>query len=845
MNRFARVALVVSVILALLIVVMAIALVIVVRRPFPQRSGTIVMDTPDSCTAEETAADENTGVLCEQLQLHGLQDEVHIYRDEYGVPHIYAQNQDDLFFAQGYVHAQDRFWQMEFWRHVGAGRISEIAGGATVETDKFIRTLGWNRMAAEHLAYLEEEAPELLTILEAYSAGVNAYILQNEGQLSLNQTVLSLVNEPWEIEPWTPINTLTWGIVMSYDLDGNWEAELERAELMKIIGQAQTETLLPDYPYDDRPVIAALDELSGNATAEQRDAAVQWDKVNIDIIGEVPANGFALGRGDYVGSNNWVISGEHTATGMPLLANDPHLGIQMPSIWYEIGLHAPGWEVVGFSFAGAPGVVIGHNAHFAWGVTTANPDVQDLYIEKINPNNPNQYEFMGEWREMEIIEEVIRVNGGEDVVMPVRLTHHGPIINEVVDGQSDVLALRWTAQEPVRIFRAIAEMNQADSYEAFREAARYWDIAAQNLVYADVEGNIAYQLPGLIPIRQNGDGRIPVPGWTGEYEWEGWIPYEELPALFNPEAGYIVSANNAVTDKAYPYLLSFDYSDGDRAQRIVTLIEEAIAVGDVTADDFARIQFDSHSLLGESYIPLFAGLSSDDPQVQAAIERLRGWNLQARRDSVPAALFEIFYMHLVQNVLADEVGAENVSKAYRTSFFHDLAGQEAASWWDDSTTAATETRTDILLRSLADTIAWFEENVGGDMNDWTWGRIHQATFTSNPLGQSGVRPIEAMVNRGPFPTDGGRSIINANSWNWENPAAVTGHVSMRMIADLSDFDASRSVNTTGQSGHPYHRHYDDQIELWLNGQYRPMLFSQEAVEGAAVDHLVLQPASSE
>jgi penicillin amidase len=801
-------------------------------------------------------AEAATAALCEQFQLHGLQAEVQIYRDQWGVPHIYAQNQDDLFFAQGYVHAQDRFWQMEFWRHVGAGRISEIAGAATLDTDRFIRTLGWNRMAAEHLAYLETEAPELLSILEAYSAGVNAYILQNEGQLSINQTILGLVNGPWEIEPWTPYNTLTWGLVMSYDLGGNWEAELARADLIKEVGQATTETLLPGYPFERRPVIAPSDIVtnhSSNDIAHSSSALspchhvtlppcqVNWQRLNTDIIGAIPPDGFVLGTGEFTGSNNWVIGGEHTATGMPLLGNDPHLGIQMPSIWYQMGLHAPGWNVSGFSFAGAPGIIIGHNNRIAWGVTNLDPDVQDLFIEKINPNNANQYEFMGEWQEMEVIEEVIKVNGGEDVVLPVRITRHGPIINEVVDGQSDVLAFRWAAEEPNQIFRSIVGINQAQNYEAFREAARFWDIPAQNLVYADVEGNIAYQMPGLVPIRLAGDGMVPVPGWTGEYEWDGWVPFEELPALLNPEAGYIVTANNAVVDEEYPYLLSTDWSDGDRARRMTEMIEEAIANGEVTAATAAQIQFDSKSLLAESYVPLFTGLSSSDPQVQAAIERLRGWDLQERRDSVPAALFEIFYMHLVRNVLADEVGEANVSKAYSAVFFHDLANQERASWWDDSTTAATESRSDILLRSMAETIGWFEENLGGEMNDWAWGRIHQATFSSNPLGQSGVGPIEAMVNRGPFPADGGRSIVNANAWSWDNPAAVTGHVSMRMIVDLSDFDASQAVNTTGQSGHPYHPHYDDMIELWLNGQYYPMWFSQEAVEAAAVDHLILQP----
>ena len=820
MSRIIRISLIIAGLAVLAAVIIGtVWLAVTVRRPFPTTAGS--------------------------LSVPGLQDEVHIYRDEWGIPHIYAQNEHDLFFAQGYVHAQDRFWQMEFWRHVGQGRISEIAGEATLDSDKFIRTMGWNRLAQQTLTYIEEESPEYSAILTSYSAGVNAYIDANRDSLSLNQTILGLVNEPWEIEPWTPLNTLTWGMVMANDLSGNWNDELRRAQLINEMGEATVASLLPPYPHGERPVIVpteAMDnELPEAETSLNLDTAVDWSRVNTDIIGAVPENGFALGGGAAVGSNSWAVNGDHTATGMPLLANDPHLGIQMPSIWYEVGLHAPGWNVAGFSFAGVPGVIIGHNEHIAWGFTNVGPDVQDLYIEKINPSNPLQYEFMGEWQDMDVIEEVIKINGAEDVVLEVRLTQHGPIINEVIDGQSDVLAMKWTAQEPTRVFLSITLLNQAENYDDFREALRFFDVPAQNVVYADVEGNIAYQMPGRIPIRQNGDGLVPVPGWTGEYEWEDWIPYEQLPAVLNPEQGYIVTANNAVVDPEYPYLIARDWNNGDRAQRITELIEEAIDSGNVSADTFARIQFDNHSLLAADYIPLFAGLSSDDNQVQAAIERLRGWDLREHRDSVPAALFEIFFTHLIDNVLADEVGEDNVLDAANIIFFHDLAGQPDARWWDDARTDGRETREDILLRALTDAIDWFEENVGGDMNDWTWGSIHTATFVSAPLGQSGVGPIESVVNRGPFPADGGQHIVNANSWDRSDPAAVTGHPSMRMIVDMSDFDASRGIHSTGQSGHPFHQHYDDMIELWLNGEYHSWHFSQEAVEAAAVNHLVLQP----
>jgi penicillin amidase len=352
-------------------------------------------------------------------------------------------------------------------------------------------------------------------------------------------------------------------------------------------------------------------------------------------------------------------------------------------------------------------------------------------------------------------------------------------------------------------------------------------------------------MPGRIPIRAQGDGSIPVPGWTGEYEWEGWIPYDELPRAYNPEKGYIVTANNAVIDESYPYLLSTGWANGDRAHRIVEMIETVLAERPISADDFARIQFDSKSLLAESYLPLLDGVQSGDAKLQAVVERLRGWDMQERRDSVPAALFEIFFMHLARNTIGDEVGeleGGRTDAAVSYVFFHDLAGQPDAAWWDDISTDAEETQIDIVVRSLQQTVAWFEENVGDDMQTWTWGELHTATFVSNPLGASNIALLKTLVNRGPFPADGGSSIVNAAGWRWAKPAEIVSIASMRMIVDMSDMDASRVVIPTGQSGHPFHPHYEDLIPLWLDGEYQELWFSQEAVEAAAVDELILQPS---
>ncbi|MBE2224253.1 MAG: penicillin acylase family protein [Anaerolineae bacterium] len=824
MNRLARIGLILIGILLVFVLVIVVSGSYAVKRPFPVTKGS--------------------------HNLNGLQDEVTVYRDSFGIPHIYANNQADLFFAQGYVTAQDRFWQMEFWRHIGMGRISEIAGEATIGQDKFIRTMGWNRMAQDYIDYYEQEAPEFMDVLDAYSAGVNAYIDENRDNLPLQIQILGLVNEPWEIEPWQPVHTVAWGIVMADNLSGNWSEELTRARLYQELDQETVDVLWPGYPYENRPVIAPTEDqvnLQARVKAPVDFANnIDWQTVNTTLVGQPPTTALASGYDPNIGSNNWVISGDHTDTGMPLLANDPHLSVQMPAIWYEIGLHAPDFNVRGFSFAGVPGVIIGHNEHIAWGVTNVGPDTQDLYIEKRNPDNPNQVEFMGAWEDMEIIEETIKVNGGEDVVLPVFFTRHGPVINDLVDGDlTDTLAFRWTAQEPSRILQSVILLNRAQNFEEFREALSYWDTPSQNVVYADTEGNIGYQTPGLMPIRKNGDGRTPVPGWTGEYEWEGFVPYDELPTLYNPERGFIVTANHALVDEDYAHFLSYDWADGDRGLRIETMISDQLAVdGKISAADIAAIQFDSKSLPAETWVPLLMQLESDDPQIQAAQAYLSDWDFQERIDSVPASLFELFYARLFQNVLADEIGEENVETIEgQDIFMYELASDLESAWWDDVNTPEAETAVAIMERSLSEAITWLAENVGGDMENWTWGSLHTITFADGILGASGVAPIEAIFNRGAYPLDGGSDLVNATSWQRSEPAVVIWYPSMRMIVDMGDYEASQSVIPSGQSGHAYSPNYDDQIPLWLNGEYHPMVWSQEAVQATTINTLYLRPGN--
>lgn len=806
-----------------------------------------------------------------------------IYRDEMGIPHIYAATLHDLFMAQGYVHAQDRFWQMDFWRHIGSGRLSEMFGKGQLDTDSFLRTLGWRQLAEQEYAAFSAEPR---TILDAYSAGVNAYIAgRAPAELSLEYAILTgVLNRSYEIEPWTPVNTLTWGKAMAWDLRGNMGAEIERAILLKSFTPAQVDELFPPYPAD-HPHIIKDGEMgsfaggdagpAGRGPGGGREAAGPDEQLLARLADNLALLDPMLGpSGAGIGSNSWAISGERSATGMPLLANDPHLGIQMPSIWYQVGLHCRPkgeqcpFEVAGFSFAGVPGVVIGHNDRLAWGFTNVGPDVMDLYVLKVNPDNPDQYEFNGAWVDFETRTEVIKLAGGDAVDLKVRVSRFGPVISDDygplkdrVDPKSDerpfkeqagielpatyAVALRWTALEPGSVFEAVWGFDKARNWDEFREAGRSFVVPAQNLLYADVEGNIGYQMPGKIPIRKAGDGRAPVPGWTDAYDWLGYIPYEELPFTFNPPSGYIVTANNQVPPDDYPYLVSTDWDYGFRAEEIVRMIERA--PGKIDAAYFQKIHGDNANLNAESVVPallaLDAGFSAANER--AALDLLRGWDRRNDMDSRAATVFEYFWWNLLTDTFNDDLPekyqAKGGSRWYEV--VRNLLKDPDSPWWDDRNTAGrVETRDDLLAGAFRKAVAQLEKAYGKDPAKWAaWGEVHAATFRNGTLGESGIGPIEKMFNRGPFPTAGGEGVVNATGWDVGDSFEVNWLPSMRMIVDLGNLDDSLTVHTTGQSGHAYHPHYADMADLWRNIQYYPMLWSEARVTAAAAAHLRLLP----
>jgi penicillin amidase len=534
----------------------------------------------------------------------------------------------------------------------------------------------------------------------------------------------------------------------------------------------------------------------------------------------------------------------------------------MPSIWYQVGLHcrpvsdACGVEVAGVSFAGAPGVVIGHNARIAWGFTNEGPDAMDLYVEKVNPANPNQYEVDGRWADMDLRTETIAVAGGSPVEITVRSTRHGLIVTDLlglddpVSIGSDVpdhfaVALEWRALEPSTLWRALIGFDKANNWDEFRQAASFFDIAAQNVVYADVEGNIGYQATGQIPIRSEGDGRYPAPGWDSSHEWTGFVPFEDLPHVFNPRAGMIVAANQPVISPAASPFMGSDFDYGYRARRIAALIERADGL---QVDDMTAIQMDTYDYGAEILVPALLEVPNDEGSA-----RIRGalssWSsgpgaFLMDKDSAGAAAFAAVWRHLLEDTFDDQLpdGTSMDDGGRAFAVMSELLRAPDDVWWDDATTSEIETRNDILSRAMREADSELVERLGGDASAWKWGELHTAAFRNATFGESGIAPIELAFNRSAGPVSGSTSVVDAVGWSASDGYEVDWLPSMRMVVDLADLSDSTLIHTTGQSGHAFKHEYTSMIERWLDGRTAPMRWTRDQVDDGARGTLRLNPA---
>ena len=832
-----------------LALVLTVGVTTVVRQSFPQHDGSTT--------------------------LRGLSAAVSVRRDEQGVPQVYADNVDDLFMAQGYVHAQDRFFEMDLRRHITAGRLSELVGAdaKALQADKVIRTLGWRRVAEQELPLLSAEARRYL---QDYAKGVNAYLAgRSPSDVAVEYTILDLGQPSQRIEPWTPVDSLAWLKAMAWDLKSNFDDEVTRARLAATLPVARINQLYPPYPYSKRaPVITASGSGQGSASAVRPgpgDASVASSVARTpsgsaaialaqQALDAVPAQ---LGRGDGIGSNGWVVAGSRTTTGKPLLANDPHLAPSVPGIWYQMGLHCRAvgpqcpFDVAGFTFSGFPGVVVGHNARIAWGVTNLAADVTDLYLERVVGAS---VEVDGKYEPVTTRRETIAVRGGEDVTITVRSTRHGPIVSDVLANTADAgrqaldgadqgagtyeVALAWTALTPGRTAQAVFALNTATDWSQFRAAAAQFDVPAQNLLYADVDGTIGYQAPGQVPLREGFDGRWPVPGWLARYDWKGRVPFAALPSATNPADGLLVSANQPVTSASQPFL-STDWDYGYRAQRIRDLLQRKDG-GKISPADMSAISSDTRNGMAPTLVPLLlkANLTRDAFTAEARA-LLRGWDYTQPPDSAAAAYYNAVWRNLLRLGFDDELGEDLAADGGGRWFevVTSLLQRPRDTWWDNrATPGLVETRDEILRQSMVAARIELTKSLGKDPSRWQWGRLHRLTLRHPVLGSDNVpAPVRRLFNRGPWQLGGGSAIVNANRWTASRGFVVDAMPSMRMVVDLADLDRSRWVVPAGGSGHPLDAHYDDQSERWVAGRSYPWPFSADAVRVATEDVLRLEP----
>ncbi|MET8448737.1 penicillin acylase family protein [Streptomyces sp. NPDC005209] len=877
-----------------------------VRASFPQTTGTITLD--------------------------GLSGPVDVKRDGNGIPQIYASSDEDLFMAQGFVQAQDRFYEMDVRRHMTSGRLSEMFGKGQVENDQFLRTLGWDRIAEQEYEHKLSAATK--KYLQAYAKGVNAYLDGKDAKdISLEYAALGFAND-YAPGKWTPVDSVSWLKAMAWDLRGNMQDEIDRALMTSRLGPQQIADLYPEYPYGrNKPIVregrydtvtktfqqggagsatgttgtTATTGTTGSSTSagsSTTGSGVTSQLAGLyKVLDDVPAAVGVNGQG--IGSNSWVVGGRYTITGKPLLANDPHLSASLPSVWYQMGLHCRTvsakcqYDVTGYTFAGMPGVIIGHNANIAWGMTNSGVDVTDLYLEKLSSNG---YLYDGKVKPFTSREETIKVAGGSSKKIVVRQTKDGmPLLSDRDDelvkvgrkatvdsaapdrGDGYGIALKWTALQPGTSMDAVFAIDRAADWTAFRSAAALFDVPSQNLIYADTENHIGYTLPGKIPTRGEGDGSLPVPGWDSKYRWTGYIDQDELPYEYNPKRGYIVTANQAVVDKdKYPYTLTTDWGYGARSQRITDLIESKIkGGGKISTDDMRQMQLDNSSEIARLLVPKLLKINIADKDVREAQSLLEGWDYTQDADSAAAAYFNAVWRNILKLAFGNKMPKELrvkgqclwMDKSNDTGPVDDdtkvrecgerdadqaqpdggdrwfevvrrLMDDENSDWWKApaaGTRPKADNRDELFGRAMIDARWELTAKLGKDIDTWSWGRLHRLFLKNQTLGTEGPGFLQYVLNRGPWRLSGGEATVNASGWNAAGGYGVVWVPSMRMVVNLKELDKSRWINLTGASGHAFSAHYTDQTDKWAKGELLPWSYSSKAVDGSTSDTLVLKP----
>lgn len=766
------------------------------------------------------------------IEISGLHAPVQVYRDDYGVPHIQADDVHDLMLSAGYVHAQDRLWQMDLMRRAGEGRLSEVMGKPTVDIDMLFRTLDLRGLAGR----IERELhPESRTLLEDYAAGVNAYIADHRGKYPIEFDMLN-----YEPEPWTVLQSILVTRLIAWELNLAWWTDLTYGELAQKLPPEMLQEILPGYPDSVRvSVPSPLLRSSYSGIRGFMDAGRSYRAF------------FQLGSLE-AGSNAWAVDSTRSLSGKPILANDPHLAMPCPSRWYLLHLSAPGWNVAGVSLPGMPLIAIGHNDRIAWGLTNAMIDDADFYAEEMDTAKPGHYRYRGASLPIESREEKIYVGRTDSLTFVARTTRHGPIVNDVhpIRTHADSvehrtpMAMRWTGLELSDETYGFMKLNTAANAAEFEQALSNLTVPGQTVVYADTSGTIGFWTAARVPIRGKGNAMLPLPGSDPESEWKGFIPFHRLPRMTNPPEGFIASSNQKIADAGYPHYLSTLWEPPSRIERIRHLLR---TTGKFSSDDFKQFQQDLTSFFARDVTGELLGAYAGDPppqqEISDALTYLRNWDFRFTQNDVSTTIFNVFFMKLLRNTYEDDMGSDLFKNfvfftaiPYRVT--SSLLATDSSRWFDDRGTPQIESKRDMLRKSLSDAVEELRGSHGPEMKTWQWGSIHTVTF-SHPFGSR--KPLDKVFNIGPFPIAGGGTTLNKSEYRFATPYAVAVGPSMRQVVDMADPAVAYTVITSGQSGQPLQGHYDDQVPLWLNGGYLRMTIDWKEIERSEWDHCELRP----
>ena len=755
----------------------------------------------------------------QSTQIHDIiEQQVDIHWDTHGVPHIYAGNKDDLYYALGYVHAQDRLWQMTLSQMAAEGRFAEFLGKDLLPYDKLQRTLGFWDIAQQIAPTLSDSTENLL---QAYSAGVNSYVKHNPKSLPIQFTLADM-----EPIPWTPTHSIALARMMAWELNLAWKSELNYAYFADTLSEDKFSQLLPETRF-----------LSDNHTADS-----SWAQTLMPLVEKNETLNKIMGRqGSHVGSNAWAVSAEKSSTEAPLLAGDPHLGLNMPGKWYETHLNVNGRNLSGATLAGAPIMILGQNDHLAWSLTNIMLDDTDFFLEAVNSENPKEYVIdslanEAVYDEFEIQKEVIKIKGADDTLFTRKLTNHGPVISDVYPEQrytkDRAISMQWTGYEVTNEIEALLTINWAQSFEEFKKGAYNFKVPGQNFIYADKAGNIAQLSMANIPIRDENPILLRE-GWNTEHDWQGYVPDEQLPTVINPDRGWVANANTSPTDDDYPYYISVYWEPGSRIDRIEQYLTEN---EQLSPQLFQQMQNDTYSKFSRDLSQLILPVlkNSGQPKFETAISYLENWDFTYGESETAASIMDVFLLHLAKNTFADEMGETGYQNFVRFSSMPIRALsrflRNGSTFFDDiSTEDTTETRNSMIKKSMAEATNFLQQNYGKEPFEWRWEQLHTITFKPQLFGQAVEDPnapqalkliVNNLLNNGPHPVSGHDMSVNNGEYSWNDPYKMVLGPSIRRIIDFSDLSKTWSINPTGQSGNPLSQYYGDQTESWLNGQYK-------------------------